>query len=101
MSNHQQVVDDIRAFVRAVDQTNQSYLGDLASAYASLCREANDRLRRCVDYLHRGLRSEAIHLAEAQPSLLDLVAALDLAELEEWENACVMYGLPAPPHLLL
>src|SRR5690606_28462413 len=38
---------------------------------------------------------------EAQPSLLDMVAALDMPELPDWENLCAMYELPRPPRLLL
>jgi hypothetical protein len=101
MANYQHIVDDIRSFLGSVDQTNSPEVGEWASAYAQLCREANERLRRCGDYLRQGLRSEAIHLAEAQPSLLDMVAALDMPELPDWENLCAMYELPRPPKLLL
>ena len=97
--DYNEVVDDIRSFLAAADQTRTDGLHDLAGAYARLCREANERLRRCGDYLRRGMRSEAIHLAEAVPPLLDVVAALDLPELEEWEQLCGMYELPRPVRL--
>lgn len=96
MADYNQVVDDIRGFLAAADQTRSDGLRDLAAAYSQLCREANERLRRCGDYLRRGMRSEAIHLAETFPPLLDVVAALDMPELEEWEQLCAMYELPRP-----
>src|SRR5687767_9088108 len=101
MTDYNVVVDNIRAFLSSVDQTRTEGLADLASEYAALCREANARLRRCGDYLRRGMRTEAVHLAEAQPSLLDLVAALDFPELQEFQNTCSIYELSPPPKLLM
>src|SRR4051812_2303438 len=101
MPEYQQVVDNIRAILGAVDQTRTDEMAALATAYASLCRETNDRLRRCVDYLHRGLQSEAIHLANTQPALLDMVAALDMPELPEWETLSSTYEMTRPPRLML
>ncbi len=46
-----------------------------------------------------GPRSEAIHLAEEPPNLLDLVAALDLPDAEVWSDFCQTTGLPVPPAL--
>src|SRR5690348_11723918 len=57
---------------------------DVAAEYARLCREANDRLRRCGEFLSRGMRSESIHLAECQPNLLALAAALQIPDLPRW-----------------
>jgi len=55
------------------------------------------RLRHSSQYLQKGLRSEAIHLAEQAPSLLDLVAALDLPEVQDWAQICFQYDLPQAP----
>src|SRR4051812_43580101 len=101
MPDYQQVVDAIRAFANSLDQTRSDEVPELATSYALLCREANDRLRRCADYLHRGLRSEALHLADTPPILLDMVAALDIPELPDWEKACFAYDLQRPPKLLM
>ena len=76
-------------------------MADLASNYASACRETNDRLRRCGDYLRRGLRSEAIQLAECHPNLLETVATLDLGELEQWEQLCAGYDMPRPERMMM
>jgi len=73
----------------------------LAEDYAQACREVNDRLRKCHDALVRGLRSDAIHLAEAEPNLLDLVALLDFSELPGWKETCRTSKLTSPPELLI
>ena len=97
----QHIVDKIRAFVAAADQTLTPDLKDLAVDYATHCNDANARLRRCVDHLRRGLRAEAIHLAEEPPPLLELVSALDFPEIPQWANVCAMYELQRPPPLLI
>jgi hypothetical protein len=101
MIDYQRVVDEIRSFLQSVDQTNSDHLRELAAEYAEACKEANRRLRRCDEFLQKGLRSEAIHLAQAEPVLLDMVATLDFPELDTWREITVSYGLPAAPRLSL
>lgn len=76
-------------------------LAELAAAYATACDEANARLRRCIDYLRRGFRSEAINLAEMHPKLLEMVAALDIPEIDQWEHLCAMYECARPPRIAI
>jgi len=101
MSDYQQTVDRVRAFIAGADQTRTDDIAELANAYAEQCREANARLRRCVDFIRRGLRSEAIHLAESPPNLLDLIATLDIREIEEWEQLCATYDLARPMRMMI
>jgi hypothetical protein len=101
MHDHQQIVDRIKAFVAGADQTRNEAVADLASNYSSACRDANDRLRRCGDYLRRGLRSEAIQLAECHPSLLDTIATLDMGELDDWEQLCAGYELARSERMMI
>src|SRR5437899_1266484 len=67
MTNSQETVDQIRSFLQSADQTLTESAKQLAEAYASACQEINTGLRRCAEFLQQGLRSEAIHLAEAEP----------------------------------
>ena len=83
MSDHQRLVDDIRSFLHSSDQTLTDTVKELASSHVSACQEVNARLRRCADFLQQGLRSEAIHLAQADPVLLDDLAVLDFLERVE------------------
>ena len=101
MYDHQQIVDRIKAIMAGADQTRNEAVADLASNYASACRDANDRLRRCGDYLRKGLRSEAIQLAECHPNLLDTIASLDMGELDEWEQLCAAYEMARPERMMI
>src|SRR5215510_7754447 len=101
MADYPHIVDDVRSFLQSADQTLSDHLKGLAAAYADACKEANRRLRRCEEFLQKGLRSEAIHLAQTEPDLLDLVAVLDFPERSQWEELLLTYGLPAPPQLML
>jgi hypothetical protein len=101
MASIQETVDEIRGYVVAGGRTPTAAFASRAEEYAQACREVNDRLRRCSDALHRGLRSDAIQLAEAEPNLLDVVAMLDFPELAGWKVACQTYELPTPPELLI
>ena len=99
MPDHLQITENIRTFLAGDDQTRSPVLGDWAALYADMCRQANERLRRCVDYLRRGLRAEAIHLSEEPPALVELSAVLDLPEAGPWETICLMYELPRAPRI--
>jgi hypothetical protein len=101
MANFQETVDEIRSYVAASNRAPAAAIASRAEEYAQACRDVNDRLRRCSDALHRGLRSDAIQLAEAEPNLLDLVAMLDFPELSGWKAACHAYELTTPPELLI
>jgi hypothetical protein len=100
MPDHQEIPETIRTFLATPGHPWSHDLSDVATAYTALCREANERLRRCGDYLRRGMRSEAVHLALCQPTLVPLVDSLKLSDLPAWSRACVANGVPAPPELL-
>lgn len=68
----------------------------LAADYARLCQEANQRLESCAAMLKKGSEYQALQLAEAEPVLLDLVAALSFAEAPEWVAYCAAQQLPVP-----
>lgn len=102
MADYQRVVEylrDVRASLGAGTTLVTEELRQSATAYAELCTQANERLRKCSAFLQQGLRSEAIHLAEENPNLLDLVAALDLPDPAQWAEFCQMNELPLPPVL--
>lgn len=101
MPSTQQITDDIRAFLSSTDQRQSADLEEMARGYADACRRVNARLRRCADLIGRGLVAEAVHEAEEAPVLLDEVAALDLPEIDAWEETCQIYDLPRPQRLSL
>jgi hypothetical protein len=101
MPDYHRVVDEIRSFLNSNDQTYNDSLRKLAVDYAEACAEVNQRLRRCEEFLQRGLRSEAIQYAQTEPVLLDVLAALDFPERGQWEELALLYGLPPPQRLRL
>src|SRR4051812_31839044 len=99
MSDYKRIVEYLRD-IRMAPVTNVTdELRQYATDFAELCRQANDRLRQCSVFLQQGLRSEAIHLADEPPNLLDLVSALDLPDAQAWAELCQQFDMPAPPPL--
>ena len=99
MAEAQEVVDKLRDVLLAQDQSATPELRDLAVGYADLCRTVNDRIRRCSQLLRQNLRTEAVHLAEASPNVLDQLTILDFPGRNDWRQLCVQYGLPEAPVL--
>jgi hypothetical protein len=100
-SDPKHVVNEIRSFCQGRDQVRSDAVHRLSEKYAAFCREANRRLQRGDELLHKGLYAEAIQLAEQDPVLLDLVTTLQFPELSGWEEVAAAYGYVAPPRLLL
>ena len=101
MADIQREIDEIRAFMDSNELTASERVRHAAAAYASACQEANRRLSRCAELLHKGLRGEAIHQAQTDPALLELTAMLDFPDSEKWIGVASSYDLPAPPRLSL
>lgn len=99
MADYQRVVEFLRDIRTAPPGVPTEELRNFATQYANLCHQANERLRRGSEFLQKSLRSEAIHLAEETPNLLDLVAALDLPDPDLWADYCRMHDLPVPETL--
>jgi len=92
MLAYRKTVEEIQAYLNSPDQTADEKIRELASRYAAVCREINDRLRQCQVFVEQGFRSQAILLAEVEPNLLDTIALLDFTERDEWEEVAATYG---------
>lgn len=101
MTNLQETVDELRFILQREVIEDRPELWQLIAKYGEFCHEANVRLRRCEGCLKQGLRSEAIHLAEQSPPLLDVVATLDFAERPQLMDVVDMYFQQPPEPLLL
>jgi hypothetical protein len=101
MLDYQRIVDDVRSSMFSNSVEGVDFLRGAAADYSVACDEINERLRRCGALLRQGLRSEAIHLAEIEPNLLDVVATLDFPERGQWEQVVSHYGIVPPVPLLL
>jgi hypothetical protein len=101
MADFQRVVEFLRDLRQGSLQTVNEEITQAATEYAELCVQANERLRKCSSFLQQGLRTEALHLADESPNLLDLVAAIDLPDPQAWMDFCQNNNLPVPPPLQL
>jgi hypothetical protein len=101
MADYQRVVEFLRDVRSMQNPPVNDDLRQHAQEFADLCTQVNERLRKCSSLLQQGLRSEAIHLAEESPNLLDLVTALDLPDPQVWVEFCQATELPVPPPLQL
>ncbi|MGE3819806.1 MAG: hypothetical protein AB7I30_10240 [Isosphaeraceae bacterium] len=116
-----QVVDEIRATLRAMDRDGNGNgtggsgfglapaagsddfleLSRLAKQYAEACSETNRRLKHCERLLNAGLTTEAIHAAEEEPKLLPLIGFLEFEEAPDWVRLTQDVGLEVPVPLFL
>ena len=69
---------------------------NLAAEYARFSQEANARLESCAAMIEKGSEYQALQLAETEPVLLDLLAALSFAEAREWSEFCAAHHLALP-----
>jgi len=97
VSGEEQVIAQIRRFLESGPRELTPAVRELAERYAAQCAEVDDRLRQCRTYLNRGLRSEAVNLAETPPSVLELAAILDFLGVEAWREFCADNDLPVAP----
>ena len=87
----------IRQIREAMVEGRDAPLESLASDYARLCQEANQRLESCAVMLEKGSEYQALQLAKTEPALLDLIGTLSFAETPEWVAYCAANQLPVPP----
>jgi hypothetical protein len=77
-----ELIDRIRrALATRTPGQEQALAADLA-IYSSLCDQANQRLRDCLNLMKKGQYSNAIALADEEPNLLDHCSDLDIPEVE-------------------
>jgi hypothetical protein len=97
----QRLIEDLRYAATRPDWATTQQLVDWLATYSEVCEEINVRLRRIGQLLQRGLRIEAITIAEEEPKLLPLVELLDFPELPQLETILRERGMVFPPGLLL
>ena len=89
MTPEYQLIQQISQLVENSQLDNRALLEEYAVQFSELCRQANDRLMRCNDYLDKGRRSEAVYEAHLPPDLLQLSSTLEsFTGLNRWKNIC-------------
>jgi hypothetical protein len=85
MIDYKRNVDEIRYFLQS-DQAGDGRVGQAVDQYIKACQMVNERLRQCENCLRQRLYAEAVHLAEAEPRLLELYAILEVLENLDYED---------------
>ena len=101
MNQYRRIVDDIQNMIYAAAMVDRGTVEPIAEEYRTVCININRRIRDIGMLLHRGLRSEAIHQAEIEPPLLDVVTTLDFPELPQWLDLTTRLGIGRAPALLI
>lgn len=89
MARAEEVVERIRHCLSRYDGSSApAEARAVAEAYAEAVEQVNARVRRCVNLLRRGQRSDAIYQAELPPPVVEEAAVLDLPERDRWFQFC-------------
>ena len=99
MADLYELIERMQVTLASSSSPAKEQLRELHGELADQIRRTNKRLRECDALMAKGLRSEAIQLAEQEPPLLDVVAILDFPELPEWNDFVAELGLAVAPEL--
>ncbi len=86
-----QAIEVIRAVLK--EESPPSSVEEAAVTYAQFCTDAERRLDRISAMLQKGSDYQALQVAEEEPPLLDLAAALSFGEEKNWQAYCETHGL--------
>lgn len=90
-------IQAIRAALK--EEVHPSAVVEAAFIYSQNCTDAERRLDRVSAMLQKGSDYQALQVAEEDPPLLDLVAALSFGEEKNWQFYCETHGLKSAPRL--
>ena len=94
-----ELVDEIQQVLVSESEPLAEELMDLAGRHEDFVYAAIKRLKAVDALLNKGLRSEAIDLAEREPNLNDVVISLDFPELDAWNELLARFEMqPIPAH---
>ena len=92
----QEIVAEIRDMLQLRADPAEAELQRLYKKYVSVVQTANSVLKRCLDLIEKGRKSDAIMRSE-ENNLLELVSILDFPEQHEWIAYVSQFGLSVPP----
>ncbi len=98
MARTEELISRLRdALTRDTGDGAPPHAEELANTYAQSVEAVNQKLSQCIALLRQGLRTEALHLAEIRPPLLEEAALLDFPLRESWLELCRKHHLVPPP----
>ena len=99
MADLYDLIERMQVTLASSNRPAKEQLRELHGELTDHIRRINKRLRECDGLMAKGLRTEAIQMAEQEPPLLDVVAILDFPELPEWNDFVAELGLTVAPDL--
>lgn len=94
-----ELVDEIQQVLMSESFPSEEEVMDLAGRHEDLVSAAAKRLKAVDSLLSRGLRSEAIELAEREPNLNEVAIGLDFPELDAWNELLGQFEMQPIPAL--
>jgi len=93
-------IHEIRSLLRSIESVllrptaaAEAELMGLAEQHEAIISAVSARLEQVEQLLQKGLRTEAIELAERDPNLNDLLTLLDFPELIAWNELLQQHGI--------
>ena len=80
------LVKDIQDLLISPFGVNESELIDIAGRHEDIVAQTSEWMLAVDKLLQKGLRTEAIELAEREPNLNEVIIALDFPELDAWNE---------------
>lgn len=99
MTPAERLVYHINEFIHGFEQEATPEAHEMSMQFSDTCHALNDRLKKCADFLRKGMRSEAVQEALSQPSVFELAETLEFEEAKNWLNLCLDLGMVPAPEL--
>ena len=92
----QDIISDIRRMLELRNDPPEAELQRLVQTYVSVIQQINSMLKKCLELVEKGLKSEAIMRSD-ENGLLELVSILDFPEEPVWVEYQTQFGFETPP----
>ncbi|MSR79918.1 MAG: hypothetical protein EXS11_04245 [Gemmataceae bacterium] len=87
-------VGHIRELLRSRNGRNAADLEATARDFADAFQLVMTRLDLCQNFLNNGYRSEALHLSQIEPEILEFFQLSQFEERQKWDLLCTEEGYP-------
>jgi|GEM_PF-2297871 len=94
----QDIVGEVRDMLELRNNPTEAELQRLFQKYVSVVQQVNSILKKCLELIEKGRKSDAIMRAD-ENNLLETVSILDFPEQPEWIAYVMQFGLAMPPEV--
>jgi hypothetical protein len=99
MREEEKTVIKIQQFLNSIDQTENAEYAEIALRYAKICIALNRRLEECCRLIKNDSIGIALHRAEEEPPILEVVELLEFNGADEWKEICELYDWKTAPEI--